>query len=107
MALLDHQVPEEAKQVTADLLQRCLGSMCVVKYPNGADKRNVVSCGMVSSMVFPDDRELKSSNIKLYTSATTFDEIAGDSIEYIYSLSMLPGIMPPDMAGLIGPMQES
>lgn len=102
MALLDHQVPKEAKQVNVDLLQKCIGNMCVVKYSNGADGRIIVACGMVASLVFPEDREVKSSSIKFYTGATTYDDVAGDLIEYIYTLSMLPGAIPPDMGDLMG-----
>lgn len=102
MALLDHQVPDEAKQVTVELLQKCVGNMCVVKYSNGADLRNVVACGMVTSVVFPDDREIKSSSIKFFAGATDSEDITGDEIEYIYTLSMLPGAIPPDMQDLVG-----
>lgn len=102
MALLDHQVPGEAKQVTVDLLQKCVGNMCVVKYSNGADGRKIVACGMVASLVFFEDREVKSSSIKLYTGATTYDDVAGKLIKYIYTLSMLPGALPPDVGDLMG-----
>lgn len=104
MALLDHQVPEEAKQVTVDLLQKCIGNMCVVKYSNGADSRNLVVCGMVTSVVFSEERDLSASEIKLYQGATDFDTISGDDIAYIYSLSMLRGSIPPDAQDLMGPL---
>jgi len=102
MALLDHQVPEEARQVTVDLLQKCVGNMCVVKYSNGADSREIIVCGMVTSVVFPEDRNLASSEIKLYQGASDFDTISGDKIAYIYSLSMLHGAIPPDGPDLLG-----
>lgn len=104
MALLDHQVPDEAKQVTVDLLQKCIGNMCVVKRSNGADLRNSVTCGMVTSVVFPEDRSLSSSEIKLYQGATDFDTISGDDIVYIYALSMLRGFISSDVPDLMGPL---
>ena len=104
MALLDHQVPEEAKYVQVDLLKKCVGRMCVVKYSNGEDSREIIVCGMVTSLVFPEDRKLESSEIKLYQGASDFDTISGDEIAYIYSLSMLHGAIPPDGPDLLGPL---
>jgi len=104
MALLDYQVPEEARQVTASLLQQCVGSICVVKYRAMLHnkQRDVIVCGMVTSIVLPDGG-VASAKIRLCQGATDFDEIAGDVIEYIYSLSMLPGAMRLDMPDLMAP----
>jgi hypothetical protein len=100
MALLDHQVPEEARQVSTDLLQKCVGSICVVKY---RDKElDVIVCGMVTSIVLPGGG-LESTKIRLYQGAIEFEEIAGDAIEYIYSLSMLPGTPFPSEPDLMAP----
>ncbi len=102
MALLDHQVPEEARTITVDLLQKCVGNMCVVKYSNGADSRSIVACGMVVSVVFPENRDSVSSEIKIYQGANDFDTIAGPDINYIYSFSMLQGVATPDISNLSG-----
>jgi len=102
MALLDHQVPEEAKRVTTNLLQKCVGSMCVVKYKDN-EQLDVIVCGMVTSIVLPDGIQLESTKIRLYQGATEFEEIVGDAIEYIYSLSMLPGTYFPSAPDLMAP----
>jgi len=107
MALLDYQVPEDAKQVTVDLLQRCVGSICVVKY--GAEvavtqtQPCTIICGMVAGMIVPWDKELGGSKITIYPSMTDPVEIPGNAIEYIYSLSMLPGAMRLDVPDLMAP----
>ena len=105
MALLDHQVPKEAKAVTAELLQLCVGDVCVVKYmkKTAAGVLFNVTCGMVTSMSVPENKLLAAAKITLYQGASDADKIAGDEIEYIYSLSMLPDGAAADMQRLVDP----
>lgn len=108
MALLDHQVPEEAKQVTVDLLQKCVGNLCVIKYwtEELITEPRFILCGMVTSMLVPANRGLEDAKITFYPGPSDPIEIPGKAIEYIYSLSMLPGTMPADMSGLMGPLPQ-
>lgn len=106
MALLDHQVPEDAKELTAELLQMCVGDVCVVKYrskESGMGSFVIIACGMVAKAVIPNDKSVSSAKIILATGFGSSEEISGGFIEYIYSLSMLPGGPVADIQNLVDP----
>lgn len=102
MALLDHQVPEDAKTLTAELLQMCVGDVCVVKYRSKEPGMGIIACGMVAKAVIPNDKSVASAEITLSTGFGGSEEISCDLIEYIYSFSMLPGPIA-DMENLVDP----
>lgn len=105
MALLDHEVPKEAREVTVELLQRCVGDVCVVKYMKKSEPEAHfnVTCGMVTSVAVPESKLLAAAEITLYQGASDADKIYGSEIDYIYSLSMLPGGPVADMRTLVDP----
>ena len=106
MALLDHQVPEDAKTLTAELLQTCVGDVCVVKYRSeepGMGIFVIIACGMVAKAVIPKDKSVGSAKITISTGFGNSEEISCDLVEYIYYFSMLPGGPVADMQSLVDP----
>ena len=117
MALLDQEIPAGSDVVTLELLQRCIGHYCIVKYdpkecetpPEAEEAREselcerVTAVGLVSSLhvVSAVGGKSVSEEITLLRGLTEFD-IEGSDIEYIYAID-LPLAADPDLvADLLG-----
>lgn len=103
MALLDHQVPADVKNVTSDLLQRCVGSVCVVKFVR--DSLLVTAYGMVTELTVPENEgeDLYKSHIVLFTGLEHNEVIQASDVKYIYAPGMVPGMMS-DLGDMMGPI---
>lgn len=107
MALSDHQVPDEVKNVTLELLQKCVGSICVVKFFRGS--LLVTACGMMTELVTPENltnKDLSEAHIVLFTGLEYHESIQASKIKYIYAPSMVPGVVA-DLPDIIGPLSVS
>jgi len=112
MALLDDRVPDGSDNITLELLQRCTGHYCVVKYsPTEDPEARVIVVGLCNTLyigsALADDADpaydARLPNTKI-TVLKGFEEVPIKSIdiEYMYAVDLPVGPNPDLIAELIG-----
>jgi len=112
MAYLDHEVPDEAKNITLELLQRCTGHYCVAKYAledaatGELSDTKKISVGLICALCITSPTDDKGTFRASVTILQGLEAVPIESVqlEYLYAVDLLP---PPEpnpefVANLLG-----
>lgn len=110
MALLDQEIPSGSDNITSELLYRCIGHYCVVKYdPRTRELQSelqeyVIAIGLVTRLHVvsgADSEGVSNAEITLLRGLTEFP-IKGSDIVYIYAVDLPLAANPDLVADLLG-----